>query len=85
LSLLNGDFLTGHAEALAGRVLRDAPGDPVDLAFRLAFGRSPTKNEHEIIERYISEQARVQHRGHADALVDVCQMLLSSNEFAYID
>ncbi|WP_161602449.1 PSD1 and planctomycete cytochrome C domain-containing protein [Tautonia marina] len=85
LTLLNSEFLAGRAESFAHRVLRDAPDDPVDLAFRLAFGRSPTNHEHKMIDSYISEQVQVQNRGRADAFVDVCQMLLSSNEFAYID
>lgn len=85
LNLLNSEFLIRQAQALAARVLREAPDDPAGYAVRLAFGRGPTEREKGLFRDYLAEQAERRHRSKADALADICQMLLSSNEFAYID
>ena len=84
LNLLNSEFLIRQAEAFAARVLREEPRDPAGHAVRLAFGRPATAAEQRAASAptWPSRRAR---RGLPAALADVCQMLLSSNEFAYVD
>ncbi len=82
LSLLNSEFLIRQAELFAARALREEPRDPAGHAVRLAFGRPATAGERSLFRAYLVEQGG---RGLPAALADVCQMLLSSNEFAYVD
>jgi hypothetical protein len=79
---LNSEFLIRQAEVFAARVLREEPGDPAGHAVRLAFGRPATASEQDLFRTYLAEQG---DRGLPAALADICQMLLSSNEFAYVD
>jgi hypothetical protein len=87
LSLLNSDFMTTQAEAFAARVEKEGGANPVDYAVRLAFGRPATESEQTRLKAFVTEQAKhyrgndAQHR----ALADLCHMLLSANEFAYVD
>jgi len=88
LTLLNSDFLVEQGETFADRLLREGGSDLADRAVWLAYGRSPTPGESAALNVFLNEQA--QRHGGGDtgrrrALADLCQMLLSSNEFAYID
>ncbi|MBI2803847.1 MAG: PSD1 domain-containing protein [Planctomycetes bacterium] len=90
LTLLNSDFMTRQAEAFAGRVLKEEPNDPARHAVRLAFARLPTAAETRLFARFLEQQAN-QHaklppmEARRRAVVDLCHMLLSANEFAYVD
>jgi hypothetical protein len=85
LSLLNSEFLIQQAERFAERAIRESPQDPAGHAVRLAFGRPATDAERALLRNYLAEQGERQGRGLQAALADVCQMLLSGNEFAYVD
>ena len=92
LTLLNSDATVGYAEALAVRVLREAPDAPVGFAIRVALARDASAEELAIFTDLAAKQeARYAAKGKAPdaarrgALVDVCHMLLASNEFVYID
>jgi hypothetical protein len=88
LALLNSDFVTTQAEALARRVLRDGGGDPAGLAMRLTFGRAATEKERTAFDAFLAKQTALHgERGGVTplALADLCHMLLSANEFAYLD
>jgi hypothetical protein len=69
----------------------------IDTAFRIALGRPPSTEETQLAATLMREQASL-HRGAAEkppskkmaepgaaeaALVDLCQMLLNTNEFLY--
>ena len=87
LTLLNSDFLTARASAFAARVLREAPTDTAGEALRLAYGRKATPREGAILGEFLKAQA-TRHAGadaKAKALADLCQMLMSANEFVYVD
>jgi hypothetical protein len=88
LTLLNSAMLTQQADAFAGRVLREKPDDAAAHALLLAFGRPTTERERTALTAFLKEQTP-RHAGAADAerraLADLCQMLLSANEFVYID
>jgi hypothetical protein len=91
LTLLNSDFMTRQAEAMADRVLKEPNADPAIRAIHLAFGRPPREDETRLFGRFLDEQARQHALGHQPpearrrAVADLCHMLLSANEFAYVD
>lgn len=101
LTLLNSDFLTQQAEAFAARLLQEAPTDLAGQAMRWAFTRLPTDAEREKLNAFLEAQTQrhlaaltnglqppamdVQMQARQRALADLCHMLLSANEFAYVD
>jgi hypothetical protein len=96
LTVLNSEFVIRQAEALAARVLREKPEDPVGRALELAFSRPATDTERAKLASFLNAQAarHAQALGvagepspeaHQRALADLCHMLLSANEFAYVD
>ena len=91
LSLLNSDFVLNRARALSRRLDREAgsdTGDRINRAFRLTFGRTPTEKERAAAFRFLEEQPR-RYAGRADTVerswTDLCQALLASNEFIYVE
>jgi hypothetical protein len=83
LLLLNGEWPLKRAEAFAARVRREAntsdPSAQVDIAYRLAYGRQPSADERGRATSFVTRES-------GDAgLVDLCHVLLSSNEFLYVD
>ncbi len=89
LGLLNSDFVVARARGFAGRIGREAGGDPVrrvERAFLLAIGRTPSGPELAAARRFLDEQPG-HYGGGPDAAdrawVDFCQMLLCSNAFLH--
>ena len=89
LDLLNNDLMIDWARAFAGRVLGDVPTSNVERqvarAFTLAYGRDPAADELKLSVAFLDSQAAIAKGGWSSAFVDLCQMLLSSNEFLYIN
>jgi hypothetical protein len=101
LTLLNSDFLMRQAEAFAMRVLRENPSAPAAYALQLALARRATETERLLFANFLETQAlryvqariggpapttsALQGEARQRELADLCQMLLSSNEFAYVD
>ena len=100
LTLLNSDFLVRAAKNFAARVKAEGDEDPLDYAVQAAFSRSSDKAEHQFLTEFLADQtarhlAIMDENQRADqqsldqarhaALTDLCHMLLSSNEFAYVD
>jgi hypothetical protein len=98
LTLLNSDFLVRQAEIFADRVRRESLEDPAAHALRLAFGRPATQQERATLREFLTSQearhATVLAAGPETAkpgeavrraLADLCHMLLSANEFVYVD
>src|SRR5262249_34141794 len=84
LSLLNNPWTLERARALAGRLRDECPG-PVDAgriarAYRLVLGRPPDLFESDAAERFLHDRP---DRG--DALIDLCHVLLISDEVLYLD
>jgi len=78
LALLNNGFMTTQAGHFAGRVEREAGGDPaaqVDLAMRLAVGRLPTAAERGLLVSLTE----------AHGLSNTCRAILNLNEFSFVD
>ena len=77
--------------ALANRVLKEQPADPAGRALLLAFSRPATDKEKGLFAKFLEQQTQ-QHaktqpapEARRRAVADVCHMLLSANEFAYVD
>ncbi len=100
LTLLNGDTTTRAAAAFAERVLSEHSNDPAAGAFLIAYSRPSGDNDHGLLSRfldeqttrYLGEQDKSQRRSanvirsvRRQALGDLCHMLMSSNEFIYVD
>ena len=78
LTLLNGRLVAEESQHFAARLRREAGHSrrlQIVLAFELAFGREPSREE---LKRY-DEFAR------QEGLVSVCRVLLNANEFVYVD
>ncbi len=91
LALLNSEFARARGKGLAYRLFDQAGSDTdkrLDLAFRLACGRPPLVEEKDAARGFLLSQHNV-HAGHKDATVrtwtDLCQMILASNAFLYVE
>lgn len=91
LTLLNSDFARLRARSFANRLARDAGTDAnarMLLAFRLSLGRAPSEAEATAARRFLETQIKdyaVQKDAEARAWADLCQMLLASNAFLYVE
>jgi hypothetical protein len=95
LSMMNNEFVVGQSEALADRLLKSAGADPAEqtrLAWRLALGAEPSPEQVSAAVRFLAEQRddfAAADPAKADpgrrALATLCQALLGSNAFFYVD
>jgi hypothetical protein len=79
-----------YAEGLARRLDGESAGPAVEHAYRIAFGRAPTGPEKRLALDFLARQSASHRRADLDdadhrARVDLCQTLLSMNEFVYVD
>ena len=79
LYFLNSEFLMRQAEAFSERVTAesDKPAEQVEQAYRLLFGREPTSSEREATLEFLA--------GGEESWPRLAQVLMSSNEFLYVD
>ena len=95
LLMMNNPFVARQAETLADRIQREAGTDRADqfrLAWRTIAGREPSPPQSArgvaFLETEITALAKSQsppsNPAHA-ALTRMCQALLSSNEFLYVE
>jgi hypothetical protein len=91
LSQLNSGFVAARARGLADRLRRECGSDDVqrvERAFLLAAGRPPDETELATARWFLGSQP-CRYPGRADARerawADLCQMLLSSNAFLYVE
>jgi hypothetical protein len=93
LALMNSEFITAQAGHFAKRVLKESPGSDenrVRYAFRIALARTPAGSEMDRLLTFLEKQAGrytdVNPSTRTErAYTDLCQALLSTNEFIYID
>jgi hypothetical protein len=91
LALLNSDFARARASALANRLAKEAGAEEakrIDLVFRLACGRAPNGDESDACKRFLAAQKLVyaneedlEHK----VWTDLCQMVMASNAFLYVE
>jgi hypothetical protein len=101
LSLLNSEFVRLRAQAFAKRVMTRIEvtsaaetnasaklKEALNFAFELAYVRPPSAEEFSAAEQFVQDQEVVYH-GQSDTSLrvwtDLCQMLLASNAFLYVD
>ena len=68
-----------RAKVLAERVEREGNDDRVSFLYQTLFGRSPTAEENSTAGRFLGSD------NSKERLIDLCHVLLNSNEFIYID
>jgi hypothetical protein len=91
LALLNSDFARARAVALARRLEKDAGAEEakrIDLAFRLACARTPSGEEQDACKRFLAAQKLVYAKEkdvEQRVLTDLCQMIMASNAFLYVE
>jgi hypothetical protein len=91
LLLMNSPIVREWASGLARRILAktpDAPDQEVALAYAIALGRPPSATERADALAFLDQQER--SHGHEKesrlaALADFCQVLMSLNEFVFVE
>ena len=82
------------SRSLAGRVWNDAgmtPEAQVDRAWRFVYARTATVDERNEALAFLDRQSAIlsarmsQEDARKAALTDLCHMLVSSNEFLYVN
>ena len=86
LFLLNNPFVLDQAGAFARRLsaARSNPQDRIELAYQIAFGRSPNERECAIALAFIQGDQGDATTGDATVWADFCHLLFCSNEFLYL-
>jgi hypothetical protein len=100
LMLMNSDFVLGEAAHFARRLEREIPAanwlTPGELeklriqrAWQIAYQREPEADELLAARNFLAQQRARLTGGkkgpELTSLTDLCQQLLSSNEFLYVD
>jgi mono/diheme cytochrome c family protein len=90
LAFMNSPQCRVYAQALADRVRSDSAEASIHNTYRQVLGRKPKDTELKLalafLEKQASEYAANQlEKGRERALVDLCQTVLSMNEFVYVE
>ena len=93
LMLMNSDFILKSSLSLAERLANDKSesiSEQIVYCWQLAYGRMPSHNELAFAEEYYDEQRKLlETREHESAdkqaITNLAQALLSSNEFLYVE
>jgi hypothetical protein len=91
LAMLNSDFARNRAKSFARRLILetgDKQSDRLNFAFQLVAGREPLADERTSCEKFLDKQRAVyaKEKGAEErAWSDLCQMLLASNAFLYVE
>lgn len=97
LMLLNSEFALKYSSVIATRILKQHPENQeqqVQQAWTLIYGRSAENSEVVAAQEFVKKQSELLQQRMAEkkdaktdeeALANLCQMLLSSNEFLYVE
>ncbi len=96
LMLMNSEFVLNHAQVLAKRLRSETPTPPdlsrmIAHAWQLAYNRSISHQEQDWSRAFIAQQLEVLAKNLTGgdrelmALTNLCQQLLTSNEFLYVE
>ncbi len=87
LFFMNDPFVHARSASLAERLLRLPDGARLDRAARLLYGRPPTPREAEVAARFLASYAAdgPSAERQRTAWAAWLRVLLSSNEFVYVD
>lgn len=90
LTLFNGDFVNQQARYLAARLLREAGPEQkqqIELAYRLAFARTPRETELHAMTAFLERERAASRDENASlhALQQLARVLFNTNELVYVD
>ena len=95
LFLMNSDLMEEQMTAMANRLIQEAPDaaeDRIERAYELTYGRKPTVDEMEASLGFVYqyEEAVIsaipdQEKRQVQVWKGLCRVLLSSNEFIFVD
>jgi len=88
LMLMNSQGVLDQAARFAQRLEKEIGDDQnrqIARAWQLAFSRSPDDRELAAALKFLSTQAEAKPKDKRQPLTDLCQALLSANEFLYLD
>ena len=95
LTLMNDKFVEEHAGYVRDWVNEIADGSPearIQTAYQLTLSRLPTLKELQLSQAHLDKQQDLYRKANfapdkasAKALASLCQMLLASNEFLYVE
>jgi hypothetical protein len=88
LMLMNSPFILDQAARFAKRLRKENGEDSIrqiTRAWQLAFSRNPTENEVSAAREFLSLQSAAKPKDELQPLINLCQTLLSANEFLYVD
>ena len=84
LFMMNSNFIHKRSEAISNRILESSvAGDRIQAAYRLLFGRRPTREEAEHVSRVAA--ALTSSTNERVAWLSIVRSMISSNEFLYLD
>jgi hypothetical protein len=88
--MMNDSFIIDSAARMAERVRQ--LGGTIETAYLIAFQRKPSAEEIRMAEEYLQQQKAIYvtanepaDKSATQAFATLMQMLLSSNEFMYVD
>ncbi|MCH8045871.1 MAG: PSD1 domain-containing protein [Planctomycetes bacterium] len=86
LFMMNSPFMAERAKALTARLEGEAKDDAarIELAYRLLYGRSPTAEEKRLGLEFVSAAVDQADKIAVSRWQQYAQVLLSSNEFMYV-
>lgn len=87
LFLMNSPFMAARARTLAARVHAEAADDGlrIEIVYRLLYSRTPTDEEREAARAFLAEPQGAADPNHLTLWEQYAQVLLSSNEFMYLE
>ena len=87
LELMNNELVLGWAKDLAKRVQNDAgmsPASQVERAWKLVYARAPQSDETKAALEFLEQHDKIT-RNRQTSMIDLCHMLLNSNEFLHMN
>jgi hypothetical protein len=93
LALMNSEFIRNESNHLATLILKNQPNDTNALiiqAWKIVYQRPPNTNEILLVSNFLAESkatytATKNKDPNQMAWTDLCQQLLASNEFIYLE
>ncbi|MCA9043230.1 MAG: DUF1553 domain-containing protein, partial [Planctomycetaceae bacterium] len=79
------------AEALVQNIENQDADETLAIAYQRIYSRDATSQERVLAQQFLNQQQELYRKSHSEkkatqlALTDLCQALLSANEFCYVD
>lgn len=83
LLMINSPWMLERSRALSAKVVGSS--DLAEALYRRLYARSPSAEEREAIAKFLSASTAAGESPSAEAVADLCHVLLNSNEFLFVD